>query len=122
MTGFIKFLRREGEGDQVVEGDGHRGVPQRLDPASRSARSCRAIPGTLGPPAPRTLLGAIGRRGSGGGQLVGRGWPSLATQAIGKASHFAPEGARRPNPRLSKDHWLEVLTSPAMDVGQCEVD
>ena len=33
---------------------------------------------------PRTLLGAIGCRGLGGGQLVGRGWPSLATQAIGE--------------------------------------
>ena len=29
-------------------------------------------------------VGAIGRRGLGGGQLVGRGWPSLATQAIGE--------------------------------------
>ena len=62
----------------------NRRVPRRLDPASRSARSCRAIPGTLRPLGPRTLLGAIERRGLGGGLLVGRGWPSLATQAIGE--------------------------------------
>ena len=42
------------------------------------------FPAPSRPLGPRTLLGAIGRRGLGGGQVVGRGWPSLATQAIGE--------------------------------------
>ena len=85
------------------------GVPtERVDQLALA----RAIPGTLGPLGPRTLLGAIGRRGLGGGQLVGRRRPSLATQAIGEAHRNLPTGSSDLHFFNGGSSGVVVLASP----------